>query len=253
MSNTLTLSPRTVLETRAQFAHRRSAGAADRSDRAGGGDCRRGVVRHELGQPDAPRQPRSIKWSTTCRIRRARTRCGSASTCSTTTTRSPIPRSARGATRSRRSRISSPASTTTPASRRRSACHEVSQTNPNLGVLRAGRVEGQIHASRSTSGVRYDLQFLETIDTDTRQRLAARRLRLVAVRLAPHDRPRQRRPVLRSRAAARGRQRAAVRRQHHRSGEPAPDQRQPVAGAGRRAGVSRTSCRRGARRSRCRT
>ena len=71
------------------------------------------------------------------------------------------------------------------------------------------------------------------------QRLAARRLRLDAVASRQHGGARRRRPLLRPRAAARGGQRAALGRQHHRPRRPAADQRQPVAGAGRRAGVSR--------------
>ena len=50
-----TLSARTVNETRAQFALRRSEGAADRSDRPGRQHRRRGLVRHAVGQPDAAR------------------------------------------------------------------------------------------------------------------------------------------------------------------------------------------------------
>ena len=107
----------------------------------------------------------------------------------------------------------------------------ITQTNPNVGLYaqdewRAG--------SRLTLnlGLRYDLQFLETIDTDTQQRLAAGRLRLDADRLADARRPRRRRHLLRSRAAPRRRQRAALGRQHHR--------RDAAASA---AGV-RASCRR---------
>ena len=45
---------------------------------------------------------------------------------------------------------------------------------PERRRLRAGRVEGQL-ALTLNAGLRYDLQFLETINTDTEQRLAARR------------------------------------------------------------------------------
>ena len=89
----------------------------------------------------------------------------------------------------------------------------MSQTNPNLGIYAQDewKVSPQITLNL---GLRYDLQFLETIDTD-RDNVSPRVGRgVVAVRVAAHDRARQRRPLLRSRAAARARQRAAVGRQH---------------------------------------
>ena len=115
---------------------------------------------------------------------------------------SPIRGRSAAPTRSRRSRTSWPASTTTPASRRRSAPREVSQTQPEPRRLRAGRVEGRPwrHAERRAA-----LRPAVPRDDQHRhqQRLAARRARVVAVRVAPHGRARQRGPLLRSRAAAR--------------------------------------------------
>ena len=120
------------------------------------------------------------------------------------------------ATRSRRSRTSSPASTTTPASRRPSATPRSSQTNPNVGIYAQDEWKVSPHVTLNL-GLRYDLQFLETIDTDTNNvspRAGRRRGRRSTSR--PHGRARQRGPVLRSRAAARAGQRAAVGRQHDR-------------------------------------
>ena len=121
----------------------------------------------------------------------------------------------------------------------------VSQTNPNVGMY--AQDEWKI-TPRVTlnAGLRYDLQFVDAIETDTNNISPRVGRRVGAVRGAPHDRARQRRPLLRSRAAARGRQRAAVRQQHDGSREPASDQRQPVADAGGRAGVSERARRSGA-------
>ena len=247
VSNTLTLSARTVLETRAQFAHGdlkapptdpigpavSIAGVA--SFGTSSGSPTRRVNRHVSGrqQPVAPG--------------RARMRSGSASTSSTTTTGSPTRARFAGATRSRRWRTSWPASTTTPASRRRSASSEVSQTNPNLGVY--AQDEWKVGSARHAEPRRALRPAVPRDDQHRhQQRLAAPRRGLVAVRLAPHRRPRQRRPVLRPRAAARAGQRAAVGGQHDRPGQPAADRREPVADAGRRAGVpehpAAASCRR---------
>ncbi len=153
VSNTLTISSRTVLETRAQFAHSRSAGAADRSDRAGGGDHRRRLLRHELEQSDRPRQPRCTRSSTTSRTRRARTRSGSVSTSSTTTTASP--------SRARCAAAYAFSSLANFLARHLQQCRlhadvrcvEVSQTNPNLGVYAQDewKLQSNAHAEPRSS------------------------------------------------------------------------------------------------------
>ena len=56
ISNTLILSPRTVLETRAQIAHGDLKAPPSDRDRPGRQHRRRGVVRHQLEQPDRPPQ-----------------------------------------------------------------------------------------------------------------------------------------------------------------------------------------------------
>ena len=86
VSNTLILSPRTVLETRAQLARGDLEAPPDGSDRARGEHCRRGVVRHELEQPDGPAEPGCTRSSTTSRTSAALTRFASGVDSSTTTT-----------------------------------------------------------------------------------------------------------------------------------------------------------------------
>ena len=93
------------------------------------------------------------------------------------------------------------------------------------------------------AGLRYDLQFLETIQTDTEQPLAARRLRVDALRASRRsDRARQRRHVLRPRAAARRGQRAAVGGQHHRPRAAAADRTSACRRRRPARRRSRTSC-----------
>ena len=55
VSNTVTLSPRTVNETRAQFAYGDLKAPPDRSDRPGGQHRGRRLVRDALGEPAAAR------------------------------------------------------------------------------------------------------------------------------------------------------------------------------------------------------
>ncbi len=122
----------------------------------------------------------------------------------------------------------------------------VSQTNPNVGLF--AQDEWRVRPDLTLNlGVRYDLQFLETIRTRRQQRGAACGRRVDAVRVASHRRAGQQRSVLRPRAAACGGQRAAVGGQHDRPGQPAAGRCEPGAGAGRRAGVPGDS-----RRARCR-
>ena len=146
---------------------RRSASAADRSDRAGREHRRRRLVRHELsGSPTR----RVNKMYQVVEQPVASGRCARAPG----RRRFPLQRrphylSARrcaAATRSRRWRISWPASTTTPASRRRSAPPSFRRrTRTSASTLQdEWKVDS---AGDAELGLRYDLQFLETIDTDT--------------------------------------------------------------------------------------
>ena len=156
---------------------------------------------------------RCTSSSTTCRIRPARMRCARASTCCTTTTSSRIRGRFAAATRFRRSRISSSGVYNNAGFTQTFGAAVVSQTNPNVGVYAPGRVEGRArpHAER-----RPPLRPAVPADDRHRheQRRAARGLRLVAERGAAHRRPRQRRALLRPRAAARGRQCHPVGEQH---------------------------------------
>ena len=103
--------------------------------------------------------------------------------------------------------------------------------------LRAGRMESHPHPHAE-----WRPALRSAIPEDHRdrhqQRVAASGVRVDAVRVEEHHRARQRRAVLRSRAAAGARQCAAVGREHDRPGQSPADRRQPVAGAGRRAGLS---------------
>ncbi len=108
--------------------------------------------------------------------------------------------------------------------------------------LRAGRVEGRVQpdAERWACATTCSSSRRSTPTPTTSRRASGSRGRRSASRST--GRARQRRPLLRSRAAARAGQRAAVGRQHDRPDSAAADQRQPVAGAGRARRSSRTSC-----------
>ena len=108
---------------------------------------------------------------------------------------------------------------------------------PQRRRLRAGRVEGQ---PRRHAESRAALRGAGPGDDRHRHRQhrAAAGRDLVALRLPSHARSRRRRAVLRPRAAAGAGQRAALGGQHHRPEQTAPDEHQPVADAGGSAGVS---------------
>ena len=97
----------------------------------------------------------------------------------------------------------------------------VSQTNPNRRHLRAGRVEGQSRADAERGPA-----LRPAVPGDDRHR---HEQRVAARRASPgrrsesqtHGRARQRRALLRPRAAARAGERAPVGRQHDRPGQPA--------------------------------
>ena len=110
----------------------------------------------------------------------------------------------------------------------------VAQTNPNLGLF----VQDEWHACFEPDAERR-AALRPAVPRDDRhrheQRLAAPRLRVDAVGLAAHRDPRQRRALLRPRAAAGARQRDPLRRQHDRPLAAAADERQPLARPGRGA------------------
>ena len=240
-----------MLETRAPVRPQQPRCAADRSDRAG--------RQHRRASPrsgPAPSSPTAAGRTELYQVveqpvapGRARMRSGPESTSSTTTTGITFPRAVRGSyTFSSLANFLAGALQQRwlhPDVRRRPRCR---RRNPNLGIY--AQDEWKV-GSRVTLnlGLRYDLQFLETINTDSNNISPRIGVGVVAVRVAPDHRPWQRRPVLRSRSAPRAGQRAALGRQHDRPG--ATCVRSGVSlspSAGRRAGLSRTSCRASCRR-----
>ncbi len=115
----------------------------------------------------------------------------------------------------------------------------VSQTNPNVGLY--AQDEWRIGSNLTLNlGLRYDLQLSGVRQHRHQQRVAASGDRLVACRVTAPHRPRQRRSVLRSRAAPCGGQRHPVGWQHNRSEQPASAERvRAHPDAGRRPNVSK--------------
>ena len=215
---------------------RRSAGAADRSHRTGREHRRRRVVRHELGQPHAARQQAvPSRQQPVASGRRARA-SGSASISSTTTTRSPIHASVRGSY-SFSSLANFLAGVYNNAGFTQTfGVSEVSQTNPNIGYLRAGRVESA--SSR-------DAQRWASVTTCSSSRRSTR-TPTTSRRAWAWPGHRSSRAV-RSCAAARDCSTIACRcarwptpssrRATRRIWQTSADRREPLAGAGGRAGV----------------
>ena len=144
-------------------------------------------------------------------------RCAPGSTSSTTTTHHLSAVDSRRVRRSRRSRTSWPASTTTPVSRRPSARRWCHRPIPTSGSTR--RTSGRPAPGLTlNAGLRYDLQFLETISTDTNNSRRASASRGRRSTSTTHRGAGQRGALLRPRAAARAGQRAPVGRQHDRPG-----------------------------------
>ncbi len=167
----------------------RSRRAACRSDRTIREHSGRRVVRDAVEQPDRPREHDVPgRRQPLAPGRRARAQGGRGHSLQRPHDYVSRERCA-APTPSRRSRISWPASTTTPDLPRPSATRSSAQTNPNVGIYVQDewRVGSRVTLN---AGLRYDLQYLETIATDTRQRLAARRRRLVAAGVAADAGPR---------------------------------------------------------------
>ena len=247
VSNTLTIGARTVNETRAQFTY--SDLLAPPTDPVGPTVNIAGVA--TFGTFASSPQGRLNKMfqivdndrPAARRARAARRRRRRLQRRHASPSRAPCA----APTPSRRWPTSWPAPTTTPGSRQTFGDDRGRPGQHQPRALRAGRVERDAAADPQPRAA-----LRPAVPRDHRhrrqQRVAARRLRLDAVRVARPGRPRQRRAVLRPRAAAGPGQRAAVGRQHHRPGAaPAAEHRacRPGRPARRR---SRPSCRRRCRR-----
>ena len=168
VSNTLTLSPRTVCETRAQFAHSDLQGAGDRSDRARGQHRRRRLVRDAApGSPTGRRQHACIQVVNNLSHQAGAHAFARASTSSTTTTGSRFRARSAAATRSRRSRNFLAGTYNNAGFTQTFGATDGVANEPEPRDVRAGRVEGSRSRLTLNAGLRYDLQFLETITTDT--------------------------------------------------------------------------------------
>ncbi len=165
IGNTLVLSSRTVPRNPRASGARRSAGAAVGPDRPGGQHRRRGDVRHQLEQPDrtlqpvvSDRQQPVAPARRTCVARRRRL----------SLQRRPdhLPALGRGSY-TFSSLANFLAGTYNNAGFGQTfGITELAQTNPNLGIY----VQDEWKVSSSVTlnaGVRYDLQWLETITTDS--------------------------------------------------------------------------------------
>ena len=205
----LTLSPRMVNETRAQFTN---SNLPPRLPTRSGRPSVSPAWLPSARSPDRrPARLNKLGEVTTTSVQHRRARHPRrASTFCITTTPSPFRAPIAAAIRFPRSPISCPGRTTAPASPRRSPTAWCHQTNPNVGFY--AQDEWNVSPRFTLNlGVRYDLEFLRTIATANRQRLAARRLCLDAVRFAQDGDSRQLRPLLRPHPAAPARQCSALR------------------------------------------
>ena len=191
---------------------RRFEGATDRPDRACGQHRRRGVVRHAVRKPDQTHEHDvSDRGHVSHQAGAHALRAGVDFVFNDDTI--TYPRSLRGSYA-----FSSLANFLTgnySGFTQTFGDPVVSQTNPNVGMYvqdewRVGiESDAESRPSLRPAVPRADRHRYQ-------QRVAASRVRLVAVGIAGSRRPRQRRVVLRSRAAACGRQRHPVRGQHDR-------------------------------------
>ena len=250
-SNTVTLSARTVNETRAQFSY--GDLKALPSDPIG----RRSASREwpRSGRSRAVRRgasTRCTRSSTISPIRLVRTRCGWAWTSCTTATRSRIRGPIRGAyTFSSLANFLSGVYNNSGFTQTFGTTVDLpDESEPRC--LRAGRMEGQPpRDAERRPALRPAVPGNDQHGPE--QCLAACGPGVVAVRLAANGGAGQRGTLLRPRAPPRRGERAAVGREHDRPREPAPDQRQPVAHAGRRSDVPEHPERRRVHRRRCST
>ena len=240
IGNTLVLSSRTFLETRAQFARRRSAGAALGSDRALGQHRRRRDVRHELDQPDRPPERRlSGRQQPLAPARRPR---------AARRHRLPLQRRPDHLPALGPGQLHVLVARHFPDRRLQQrglqpdVRHHASSRRPIRISASTCRTNGSCpRRSRSTPALRYDLQWLESITTDDNN-LSPR----VGVAWTPSE---SRRTIVRGsaglfydrvplRALANALMSAGNTTDVDRA---SPVRREPVADAGRSAGISRTS------------
>ena len=216
VSNVATLSPRTVNETRAQFTEQQSA-ARRRRIRSARRSASRASPR-SARSPDLPParlnklyEDRRQPLPSSGRARHPRRR------------RFPVQRRHHHLSRdpfaaaipSRRWRTFSRGTYNNSGFTQTFGNTVVAQTNPNVGFY--AQDEWKVNPRLTLNlGLRYDLQFLQTIATDTNNISPRAGFAWSPFASRQHGGSRQLRPVLRPRSAARAGQCAALGRQHHR-------------------------------------